>query len=432
MKNNNLVIVGLGSIGANLAEYLINQNFKIRVWDKNLIRLKKFSKKNAIKVNYRLSKNLRKNDIVILAINAGKNVDDFFYENMKFLKKIKYLIDLGNNHPDDTLRRFFFLKKHNIKYINPGFSGGIEGAKGKASLMISCNKSELKNLNFIFSEISGDNKKLLKLVGNKPHAGNYVKIVHNSIEYSILQSIADYYFVLKRFRRCSNQKILREIRYIEKKLKNFYLLDIFKKIILKKINLNRIMDKVDDNNTGAWASQLCIKYKFPTQILHASVDARYLSKSKKFIKPFNNKISKFNIRNFTDALIFILRFSYVQGIGLLNEIDKVEKLGLNLNNIILSWRSKSIIRSSLLKNSLKHFNKNKFNSQFVNKNFFSNKKINLFLKTCKDLSQNNLYPSTFLSVGTWLFHHQKYHFISFSLIQKMRNIFGNHKTRIKY
>ena len=432
MKNNDLVIVGLGSIGANLAEYLISQNFKIRVWDKNLIRLKKFSKKNAIKVNYRLSKNLRKNDIVILAINAGKNVDDFFYENMKFLKKIKYLIDLGNNHPDDTLRRFFFLKKHNIKYINPGFSGGIEGAKGKASLMISCNKSELKNLNFIFSEISGDNKKLLKLVGNKPHAGNYVKIVHNSIEYSILQSIADYYFVLKRFRRCSNQKILREIRYIEKKLKNFYLLDIFKKIILKKINLNRIMDKVDDNNTGAWASQLCIKYKFPTQILHASVDARYLSKSKKFIKPFNNKISKFNIRNFTDALIFILRFSYVQGIGLLNEIDKVEKLGLNLNNIILSWRSKSIIRSSLLKNSLKHFNKNKFNSQFVNKNFFSNKKINLFLKTCKDLSKNNLYPSTFLSVGTWLFHHQKYHFISFSLIQKMRNIFGNHKTRIKY
>ncbi len=432
MKNNNLVIVGLGSIGANLAEYLISKNFKIRVWDKNLIRLKKFSKKNAIKVSNRFSKNLMKNDIVILSINAGKNVDDFFYENIKSLKKIKYLIDLGNNHPDDTLRRFFILKKYNIIYINPGFSGGIEGAKGKASLMISCNKSELKDLNFIFSEISGDNKKLLKLVGNKPQAGNYVKIVHNSIEYSILQSIADYYFVLKRFKRCSNQKILGEIRYIEKKIKNFYLLDIFKKIILKKINLNKIMDKVDDNNTGAWASQLCIKYKFPTQILHASVDARYLSKSKKFIKPFNNKISKFNIRNFTDALIFIFRFSYVQGMGLLNEIDKVEKLGLNLNNIILSWRSKSIIRSSLLKNSLIYLNKNKFNPQFVNKNFFSNKKINLFLKTCKDLSQNNLYPSTFLSVGTWLFHHQKYHFSSFSLIQKMRNIFGNHKTKIKY
>ena len=79
-----------------------------------------------------------------------------------------------------------------------------------------------------------------------------------------------------------------------------------------------------------------------------------------------------------------------------------------------------------------YFKENKFELKFVHKKFFSNKKISLFLKTCKDLSQNNLYPSTFLSVGVWLFHHQKYHFSSFSLIQKMRNIFGNHKIKIKY
>ena len=432
MNNNNLVIVGLGSIGANLANYLISKNFKIRVWDKNLTRLKKFSKKNKIKVNNVFSKSCAKKDIVILAINAGKNVDNFLNENIKSLKKTKFLIDIGNNHPDDTIRRFYFLKKYKIKYINPGFSGGVEGARGNASLMLSCKKSELKNLNFIFSEISGKNKRLLKLVGKKPHAGNYVKIIHNSIEYSILQSIADYYFILKKFKKCSDKKILGEIKYIEKKFNNFYLLDIFKKIILKKINLNKIMDIVDDNNTGAWASQLCIKYKFPSQVLHASVDARYLSKSRKFIKPFDNKISKFNIRNFTDSLIFIFEFSYIQGLGLLNRIDKEEKLGLNLNNIILSWRFNSIIRSSLLKNLSMFLKNNKFRPQFFYKNFFSIKKINLFLKICKELSQNNLYPSTFLSVGTWLFHHQKYHFCSFSLIQKMRNIFGKHNIRIKY
>ena len=203
-----------------------------------------------------------------------------------------------------------------------------------------------------------------------------------------------------------------------KNVDNFYLLDIFKKIILKKINLNKIMDIVDDNNTGAWASQLCIKYKFPTQVLHASVNARYLSKSKKFIKPFSNKISKLNIRNFTNSLIFIIEFSYIQGLGLLN--------------IILSWRFNSIIRLSLLRNLSMFLKNNKFNPQFVYKNFFSTKKINLFLKICKELSQNNLYPSTFLSVGTWLFHRQKYHFSSFSLIQKMSNIFGKHNIRIKY
>ena len=432
MKNNDLLIVGLGAIGANLAHYLISQDYNVRVWDKNFNKLNKFSKKNNIKVFKNFSQNLIKNCIVILTINAGKNVDYFLNKNLKSLKKIKYLIDLGNNHPNDTLRRFNFLRKNKIIYINPGFSGGIEGAKGKASLMLSCKKSELKNLCNFFCHISGNKKRSLKLIGSKPQAGNYVKIVHNSIEYSILQSLADYYFVLKKIKKCSDQIILKEISYIEKNINNFYLLNIFKKIIQKKTNLNRIVDKVDDNNTGAWASQLCMRYKFPTQVLHASVDARYLSKSEKFIKPFNYKIANLKERNLTDSLIFIFGFSYIQGLGLLNEINKNEKLGLNFENIISSWRFNSIIRSSLLRNISMYLNNNKFNSKFIYKKFFPKKKVNFFLKVCQDLSRNNLYPSTFLSIGIWLFHHQKYHFSSFSLIQKMRNIFGNHKIKNKY
>ena len=175
MKNFNLIIVGLGSIGGNLAKYLIKQNYKIRVWDKNLKKLKKFSKKNDIKISSKFSNNVIKDEILILTINAGKNVDDFFYKNINSLKRLKYLIDLGNNHPEDTLRRYNYLKKNKIKYINPGFSGGIEGAKGKASLMLSCDRKELKHLNILFSEFSGNKKRSLKLVGNKPHAGNFVR-----------------------------------------------------------------------------------------------------------------------------------------------------------------------------------------------------------------------------------------------------------------
>ena len=165
MKNNNLIIVGLGSIGANLAQFLLSCNYNVSVWDKDLSKLKNFSKRNKIKFKNKFSKNLFKNNIVILTINAGKNVDNFILKNLKFLKKIKYLIDLGNNHPDDTLRRFNFLKKNKIIYINPGFSGGIEGAKGKASLMLSCNKRQLKYLNDLFLDISGNKIKSIKLVG---------------------------------------------------------------------------------------------------------------------------------------------------------------------------------------------------------------------------------------------------------------------------
>ena len=104
-----------------------------------------------------------------------------------------------------------------------------------------------------------------------------------------------------------------------------------------------------------------MRYKFPAQILHASVDARYLSKSDKFTKPFNNRISHLNIRTLTESLILIIKFSYIQGFGLLNEINKKEKLGLNLNNIIINWRFNSIIRSNLLANFSKYLKKNKFN-----------------------------------------------------------------------
>ena len=176
---------------------------------------------------------------------------------------------------------------------------------------------------------------------------------------------------------------------------------------------------------------MCMKYKFPAQILHASVDARYLSKSDKFTKPFNNKISYLNIRTLTESLILIIKFSYIQGFGLLNEINKKEKLGLNLNNIILNWKFNSIIRSNLLVNFSKYIKKNKFNLSFVYKRIFSQKKLNMLLKTLRELSLNNLYPSTFVSVGVWIFHNQKLHFSSFSLVQKMRNIFGNHKIKIK-
>ena len=432
MKNNNLIIVGLGSIGSNLAEYLIKKNYNVKVWDKDVTRLKQFSKINKVRIEKEFSKNFVKNTIVILTINAGKNVDNFFNKNLIILKKSKYLVDLGNNHPDDTLRRYNFLKKQKIRYINPGFSGGVEGAKGKASLMISCNKQELSNLADLFSKISGHKKKFLKLVGKKPHSGNYVKIVHNSIEYAILQSIADYYFILKKLKKFSDTKILKEILYIEKKINNFYLLSLLKQIIKQKTDLNKIIDKVDDNNTGAWASRFSMKYKFSNQILHAALEARYLSKAKRFIKPLITNNSKINLRQLTESLILIIKFSYIQGFSLLDRINKTERLSMNIHNVIFSWKYNSIIRSDFLKEISSYLRKEKNNFDKFYKKFFPIKDVNSFMKVMQDLSKRNLYPISFVSLSTWLFYNQKQHYDSFSLIQKMRNIFGNHKIRLKH
>lgn len=431
MKYSKIIIVGLGSIGKNLAEYLILKNYKINVWDKDFKKLKNFTNKNKLSTNLRLSDLLIKDSIVILTINAGKNVDNFLKKNIKSLKKIQILIDFGNNHPDDTFRRFYHLNKNKIKYINPGFSGGVEGAKGKASLMISCKKSFIKNYNKFFLDISGNNYESLKLVGEKIHAGNYVKIIHNSIEYAIMQSIADYFFVLKKFNNLSSKQILSEISYLQKKIKNFYLLGLMEDIIRENNNLENIVDAVDDNNTGAWAAQLCMRYKFPAHILHASVDARYFSKSKRIFGSFENRNKKLNTRNFTKALMLNIKLAYIQGFGLLHKINTEEKLKINFKNVKINWYNNSIIRSSVLKEISSNLKKNKFDYNLVTKKVFTNKAIKVYLKTLKELSNKNLYPSTFFSVGVWIFHIQQIHYNSFSIIQKMRNIFGNHKIKFK-
>lgn len=431
MKYSKIIIVGLGSIGKNLAEYLILKNYKINVWDRDFKKLKNFTKKNKLNNTLRLSDLLIKNCIVVLAINAGKNVDDFLKKNIKYLKRSQILIDLGNNHPDDTIKRFYYLQDNKINYINPGFSGGVEGAKGKASLMISCKKSFIKNFSKFFLDISGNNYRSLKLVGEKIHAGNYVKIIHNSIEYAIMQSIADYFFILKKFKNLSSRKILIEIYYLQKKISNFYLLEIAKDIIKKKNNLENILDAVDDNNTGAWATQLCMTYKFPAHILHTSVDARYFSRSKRIFRSFEKRNKKFEIRNFTKALILNIKLAYAQGLGLLDKINIEEKLKINFKNVNINWHNYSIIRSSILKEISFYTKKNEFNHKLFVKKIFTSKAIKVYLKTLNELSNNNLYPSTFFSVGVWIFHSQQIHYLSFSMIQKMRNTFGNHEIKFK-
>ena len=431
MKYSKIIIIGLGSIGKNLAEYLILKNYKINVWDRDFKKLKNFINKNKLYNNLRLTDLIINNCIVIMTINAGKNVDNFLKKNIKSLKKSQILIDLGNNHPDDTFRRFNYLKRNKIKYINPGFSGGVEGAKGKASLMISCEKSLIKNFNKFFLDISGNNFRTLKLVGEKIHAGNYVKIIHNSIEYAIMQSIADYFFVLKKFQNLSSKQILIEISYLQKKISNFYLLEIIKSIIKKKDNLENVLDRVDDNNTGAWAAQLCMTYKFPAHILHTSVDSRYFSKSKKMFRSFVNKNKKFKTRNFTKALILNIKLAYAQGLGLLDKININEKLKINFKNVNINWYNNSIIRSDILNEISFYIKKNKFDHNLMINKICTNNDIKNYLKILNKLSNNNLYPSTFFSIGVWMFHSQKIHYSSFSLIQKMRNIFGNHKIKFK-
>ena len=131
-------------------------------------------------------------------------------------------------------------------------------------------------------------------------------------------------------------------------------------------------------------------------------------------------------------VIIIVKFSYIQGFDLLDRINKSEKLSFNIHNVILSWQYNSIIRSDFLKKISSNLKKEKNNFNKFYKQVLPIKEINLLMRVMQDLSKRNLYPISFVSLGTWLFYNQRQHYDCFSLIQKMRNIFGNHKIKLKY
>ena len=179
------------------------------------------------------------------------------------------------------------------------------------------------------------NKKFLKRISDNPSAGHYAKIIHNGIEYGVMQSIADYYLIMKEIIKLNDNKIIREISKLNKLIGNSYLLKITKKIIEKsksnKFLISNILDKVDDNDTGAWTVSLAAICKFPIPSISSSVEARFISRQQKILKKIkikrnNNKIQLKKIKN---EIIIISKLSiiccYLQGIGLLEKISDKKK-----------------------------------------------------------------------------------------------------------
>ena len=441
MKNLKLVVVGLGSIGGNLSKSLIEKGYNVCVWDKNIKKTRMFCKNLKISF-FKNKKNVfnKERKVIILTLPSGSEIDNFILQNLNKLKKNKIILDFGNNHPEDTVRRFNFLKRLKISYLSCGFSGGIEGAKKNASLMISCNLKLFNHLKNLFLDIIGKkNHKFLSRVGSNVESANYTKIIHNGIEYAIMQSIADYYSFLFENLRLKNSEIIDEFNKLKSKTGHSFLIDISRKIVEDSISnqnsLYNILDKVDDNKTGAWASGFAFDNDFPIPLITTSVEARYLSRQKRLFKKYKKKIKYKNLdkikKDILEVTYLLIFSSYLQGIGLLNAISKNKNININLKNTILSWSNNSIINSELLKKIFVKIKSNRIDIYKIFKNELSLSKNNSLNNILVHLTSNNIILPSVFSFSIWANLLVDKKNISFSFIQKQRNVFGNHKLKFK-
>ncbi|HVW96074.1 MAG TPA: NADP-dependent phosphogluconate dehydrogenase [Mucilaginibacter sp.] len=312
---------------------------------------------------------------IMMLVPAGKIVDAVIEELTPLLDKGDILIDGGNSHFTDTNRRVEELEAKGLHFFGMGVSGGEEGARRGPSMMPGGDKDAYAVMKPIFEAIAAkvDGAPCVTYIG--PGAsGHFVKMVHNGIEYGIMQLIAETYEIMKKGLGMENEamgKVFTE--WNEGRLKSF-LLDITKDIFKYKapgtdhLLLDDIKDEAKAKGTGKWTSQVAMDLQAPIPTIDTAVSMRDLSKYKALrvqagdIYSKNDQSLGVNKEEFLTALeqafYFNMIISYAQGMHMLAKASEEFKYDLHLGEIAKIWRGGCIIRSEFLNDIYNAYHKN--------------------------------------------------------------------------
>jgi 6-phosphogluconate dehydrogenase len=301
---------------------------------------------------------------IMMLVPAGKIVDDVIAELVPLLDKGDILIDGGNSHFTDTNRRVDELEKQGFHFFGMGISGGEEGARRGPSMMPGGDKEAYNVMKPILESIAAkvDGAPCVTYIG--PGAsGHFVKMVHNGIEYGIMQLIAEAYQLMKTGLGMSNDE-MREVftKWNEGRLKSF-LIEITKDIFAYKepgadhLLLDDIKDEARAKGTGKWTSQVAMDLQAPIPTIDISVSMRDLSKYKEMrveaegvygkSSPLDANKEEF-LAALEDAMYFAMIVTYAQGMFMLSNASEEYKYDLHLDEIAKIWRGGCIIRSEFL------------------------------------------------------------------------------------
>ena len=383
MNNHDFGIVGLGVMGRNLGLNIADHNFSVvgmaRDPEKAAALLREAEDHMQVSSTtdpatfVGLLKSPR---AIMLMVPAGDPVDETIATLLPLLDKGDIIVDGGNSYFPDTDRRFLELEAKGIHFFGMGVSGGENGARFGPSMMPGGDKKAYERLKPIFEAVSAkvDGEPCVTYLGNGS-AGNYVKMVHNGIEYGIMQLIAETYDILKRGLNLDDATIQEVFsKWNETKLKSF-LIEITGKVLSKfdgdssERLVNMISDVARSKGTGKWTSQNAMDLQIPVPTIDAAVNMRDLSKYKSERVLASKQLTwqgKANlseeisvlINRLEDALYFAIINTYAQGLAQLQVASANYDYGLNLEDITRIWRGGCIIRSVSLEDFRQAFIRN--------------------------------------------------------------------------
>ncbi len=367
--NYDIALIGAGVMGRALAQNIRNHGYQIGVYDIDKQKLSEFSNKTqiaAFESIEELTQKLKKPRKIIMMVNAGRPVDDCIDKLSVHLQKNDIIIDAGNSHFEDTVRRTEELEKTGIRYAGVGVSGGEKGALNGPSIMAGCTSETWNEIQEIFESIAAksEQKSCCGWFG-KGGAGHFVKMVHNGIEYGDMQLIGEIYQLLRAGLGIPISQIQRIFEKWKKGRLSSYLIEITADILSRydeetgEPMVDVISDCTENKGTGKWTGQAALALSSPATVITGGVFARYLSSMTELRKQASAVFSENRFRfegNLDEAvgmmekaLYFSKICSYAQGFDLLQRA--AEEYGWDWNPILTAnvWSGGCIIRAALLK-----------------------------------------------------------------------------------
>ena len=381
---------------------------------------------------------------IMLLVPAGNPVDSMIDRLLPLLDYGDLIIDGGNSHFGDTERRFKFLESKKINFIGAGVSGGSKGARCGPSIMPGGKKESYLNIKSIFESVAAkvDNVPCVAYLGESS-SGHYVKMIHNGIEYAMMQLISESYDLLRRGFKKDNDEIQKIFSKWNDGFLNSYLIEITKDIFSKKdmetdnYMIDVILDKAKQKGTGKWTSQNAMDLGINVPTIDSAVSMRIISsfkdqriKAENMYKTQNNKTFSINITvgDVEKSLIFGFIVCYAQGLTQLRSASYEKSYNLNYSEICKIWRGGCIIRAKMLQDFMDAFD---LNSELENLLLDLNIKkiINSHIESARKVSIysiENEIPLAGLLSSISYFDSFKCGNLPMNLVQAQRDCFGEH------
>ena len=373
MKKADIGLIGLAVMGENLVLNMEGKGFTVAVFNRTVEKVTRFVEGRGKDRNIigaysieELVSSLKKPRKVMLMVKAGKPVDDFIEKLIPCLEPGDIIIDGGNSHFPDTIRRTREVEAKGLLYVGTGVSGGEEGALKGPSIMPGGSKEAWLHVAPILQKISAkveDGTPCCEWLGNDG-AGHFVKMVHNGIEYGDMQLISEAYYIMKHALGMSAKEMHDVFDEWNKGELNSYLIEITRDILSKvdketgKPMVDVIQDTAGQKGTGKWTSQAALDLGISAPTITEAVYARCASAVKEERKEASRILvgpaGKFDgvpeefVEAIRQALFASKICSYAQGFAMMREASKVYGWDLNFGDIALMWRGGCIIRAQFL------------------------------------------------------------------------------------